>query len=484
MKYIIVGLLVFLLCMARTTSAAEEPIPVAKAGNIQGSFLVESLDHIIGFAVPIAGYYLWGGGTGDPLPINFKYSGFLYGITIGDITFENINPLTQGNVEWMGDTGLNLTINNITTNAYVDLKVYLLWIFPMWGLRVRFNDLNITAGIDFSEAYNRYPQLDLDLDLQYGKFEWKFFIIGWIVRLFISEQTLMGYIQSAISGAIDSLNETLRNRKPETFLVNIMGDLAANVGPSMPIKLDKTNDLLYFGLDGRIHNTTTGQYSNEVMAQSATRFPRAHSNQFFIHQSTIESAMRAAKRLFMPISIADPSFNQLLGIYIPELFDKYGAKGSFKIEAEASDDFNVRFTLEHGISLTNVGLGVIIYGKKSGLFTSYEEALKFSFTLDIEEVDVHIQELVVYTNIGDAKVTNAFLTQSNIGTITRNNWNQFFETLINFQLNEINVNNKEFDIKSLDQQIDLISGQIPNSTVAFNYKEGFMYAGMRFFNDN
>jgi len=467
-----------------STGSCEQPIPPSKPGNIQGQFLVESLNHIVGFAVPIAGYYLWGGGTEAPIPINFQYSGFLFGIKVGDLTFTPIDPLTSGKLEWMGDTGLNLTVTNITADAYVDLKVYLLWVIPMWGLRVNFNDLNVTAGIDFSQVYNRYPQLSLDLDLKYSSFDWKFFIVGWIVKLFLKESTLINLVENAIEGAVDGLNESLRSRSSDTFLINVMQDLSANLGFTRPFTLDKENDLLTFGLDGRIYNTTTGMYGNEIVQKTAARFARAHSNQIFIHQSTIQAAIRSAKHLFLPIEVEQPSFNQLLGIYIPELFEKYGDKGSFKIAVDSNDDFDVHFTLDHGISVMNVGLDVTIYGKPSGYFKSYEEALTFSLTLDLEEVDVHIQELVVYTHFGDAKVTNGFLTKSSIGEIVRNNWNQFFESLINFQLNEINVNNKEFDIKTLDEQIDLISGQVPNSTVAFNYQDEFMYVGVRFFNDD
>jgi hypothetical protein len=463
--------------------AAEEPIQKSKPGNIQGSFLVTSLDHIVQFAIPIAGYYLWGGGTEAPIPINYSYNGFLFAITIGDLTFNPIEPLTQGSLQWHGDSGLNLTITNITADAHIDLKVWLLWVFPMWGLDVKFDDLNVTAVIDFSETYNRFPQLSLDLDLKYDKFEWHYWIVGWIVKLFLSEEKLISLVEGAVAGAIDGVNEQLRNRQPDTFLVNIMEDLSANIGPSMPIQFDKDNDLIYFGLDGRVYNSTVKQYYNEVSINQMSRFPRAHSNQFFIHQSTIEQAARSLKRLFLPISLEDPGFNQLLGIYIPELFEKYGSDGQFKIEAELSDDFDLKFTLEHGISLQNAGVGIVIYAKKKGFMSKYSEALKFSFNLDIEDIDVHIQSLIIHTNIGEAKVSNSFLTYSGIGNVVRNNWDQFFESLINFKLNEVNVNNKEFDLKTLDEQIALAEGQIPNSTVAFSYKEEYMYAGIRFFND-
>jgi hypothetical protein len=465
------------------SASCEQPIPPSKAGNIQGSFMVESLNHIIGFAVPIAGYYLWGGGTGDPLPINYMYSGFLWGIKIGDITFDEVDILSGGKLSWVGDTGLNLTITNITTNAHVDLKVYLLWIIPMWGLRVNFNDLNVTAIVDFSQAYNRFPQLSLDLDLKYDKFDWGFFIVGWIVKLFLKEDKLISLVENALEGAIDGLNESLRNRNTDNFLVNIMQDLSANIGFTRPFTLDKENDLITFGLDGRIYNTTQMMYSNSIFQKEAVRFPRAHSNQIFIHQSTIESALRSVKRMFLPITISDPSFNQLLGIYIPELYEKYEG-GSFMIEADANDDFDLSFNLIKGIALRNVGLDVVIYAKPKGFFKKYSKALEFSLTVDIPEIDVHIQELVVNTHIGEAKVSNAFLMDSKIGKIVRNNWDQFFESLINFQLNEVNVNNKQFDIKTLDPQIDLTSGQFPNSTVCFSYQEEFMYIGLKFFNDD
>ena len=148
------------------------------------------------------------------------------------------------------------------------------------------------------------------------------------------------------------------------------------------------------------------------------------------------------------------------------------------------NDFDLSFNLIKGIALRNVGLDVVIYAKPKGFFKKYSKALEFSMTLDIPEIDVHIQELVVNTHIGEAKVSNAFLMDSKIGKIVRNNWDQFFESLINFQLNEVNVNNKQFDIKTLDPQIDLTSGKFPNSTVAFSYQEEFMYIGLKFFNDD
>lgn len=486
MKLSIVFLLVVVLfCTSKQVGGTEEPISSAKPGNIQGSLQVNSLNNIAAFAVPVAGYFVWGGGEGDSIPINFKYIWYGVTIQINSIKFKTVEALSQGAIQWHGDKGINLTITNITCDAHVRMNVWLLYIFPMWGLRIKFNDLNVTALLDFSDNYNRYPQLSLGLGLDYKKFDWNFWVIGWIVKIFLKNDKLISLVKGAIEGAaIDAANAILRNRDQDSFLVSIMEDLAANVGPSMAVIPDKENDLIYFGLDGRIHNTTTGDYANEVNQVAQERFQRAHSNQFFIHQSTVQAAVRSLKRLYMPISLEDPSFNQLLGIYIPELFEKYGSNGKFKIEADMNDDFNLDFSVENAISLTNVGVGVTIYAKKHGLFANdYKKALTFSMNLDIENIDLHIQDLVVHTNIGKAKVSNSYVTSSSIGDVVRNNWDQFFETLINFKTNEINVNNKEFDIKTLDQQIELSAGNIPNSTVAFNYRKEYMYFGLRFFTD-
>ena len=47
----------------------------------------------------------------------------------------------------------------------------------------------------------------------------------------------------------------------------------------------------------------------------------------------------------------------------------------------------------------------------------------------------------------------------------------------------INVDYSEFDIASLDEQIELTGGQFPNNTVSPFYQDEFLYIGITFFND-
>lgn len=73
--------------------------------------------------------------------------------------------------------------------------------------------------------------------------------------------------------------------------------------------------------------------------------------------------------------------------------------------------------------------------------------------------------------------------ESKIGPLSRNNWDQFFETLFNMVIAQVNVNYKFFDIKTLDSQIELTAGQFPNNTVSAKYRDEYLYLGITFFND-
>lgn len=176
--------------------------------------------------------------------------------------------------------------------------------------------------------------------------------------------------------------------------------------------------------------------------------------------------------------------NQLLGMYIPQLFEKYDKDVTqFKFSVETDDNFRLHLNIENGIQITNTGLKITILAKEQGFFKSFEEALVFSVHADFNSIDVHIQDLVIYTHISPVTIKESFLIKSNIGELSRNNWDQFFEGLFNMIIAQINVTNKQFDIKKLDPQIEMGAGQIPNSTVSPFIYDGFLYAGLRFFND-
>ena len=173
----------------------------------------------------------------------------------------------------------------------------------------------------------------------------------------------------------------------------------------------------------------------------------------------------------------------MLGIFIPELTAHYKKKQEYKIVMNTNDEFKVKFDMEKKVRILDLGLSMQIYGKKKKNFRySWEKALDFSIHLDIDSLDLSIQDLVVKTNINPVIVKQSFLLSSKF-PVSRNNWDQFFETLFNMVIAKIDVNYKEFDIKSLNSHIELSAGQFPNNTVAFNYEPGFMYIGFGFFND-
>ena len=115
-------LILLLLLASPLCAAPAAPVPLEKPGNIQASFTRDSVNHILGFAVPIACYYLFGGGIPDAIPIGTKISGWWGSINIIDLKFKPIDPFTQASLNWVKDASsptMKLQITNVTLEAHV-----------------------------------------------------------------------------------------------------------------------------------------------------------------------------------------------------------------------------------------------------------------------------------------------------------------------------------------------------------------------------
>jgi len=75
----------------------------------------------------------------------------------------------------------------------------------------------------------------------------------------------------------------------------------------------------------------------------------------------------------------------------------------------------------------------------------------------------------VLTHIEPVIVRESYLTESKLGPLARNNWDQFFEKFINMVIAQVNVNYKYFDIKALDDSVELTAGQFPNNTISASF---------------
>lgn len=74
----------------------------------------------------------------------------------------------------------------MTVDAYVDVRIWIGWIFPVWGARLNLKELDISAFMDARDLHGIFPQMDIKLNLEATKFDFDLWIVGWIVKLFIS----------------------------------------------------------------------------------------------------------------------------------------------------------------------------------------------------------------------------------------------------------------------------------------------------------
>lgn len=260
---------------------------------------------------------------------------------------------------------------------------------------------------------------------------------------------ILPMIEDALTSAINNLNADWRNPTKTSGLVGMVGNLMMSLHPTRRFDISQETDLIEFGLDGRLYDSEAKMYVTKSNEEWVERFERSHSNQIFIHESTVEDIVKGIIQAKFPIEIATKELNQLLGIYIPQLYDHYDTETLFRYSIEMDDNFRLHFNPEHGIQMMNTGMRINIQAQKDK--KHWETALTFSVHADFESIDVHLQDLVVYTNIKPVTIKETYLIESNIGDLPRNNWDQFFEGFFNMAISQINVNAKQFDIKKLDQ---------------------------------
>jgi hypothetical protein len=366
--------------------------------------------------------------------------------------------------------------------AHVDVRVWIAHIIPMWGANFHIKNFNINMDISTSDVYNVHPQLHITPQLEAMEVDFDFFCITWLIKWFLKPTDILPMLEKAITSGIDSLNAAWRNPQKTSGLIGLVGKLLLSLEPVRPIDMDKKTDLIEFGLDGRVFDESINYYVTKDCEETAERIERTHSNQFFIHESTVEDIVKGVLASKFPFEVQTNALDELLGIFIPQLSQHYKAGTEYKFSFIADEHFRLHLNIENGIQITNTGIEITILAKEPKA-KSFSEALKFSIHADFNSIDVHIQDLVVYTHIAPVTIKESFLLNSNIGDLARNNWDQFFEALFNMAISQINVKNSQYDIKKLDPQIEMAVGQIPNSTVSPFIYDGFLYGGLRFFND-
>lgn len=180
------ALCIVVLLLSPTSRGTE--IPLAQPGNIQASFLRDSVNHILGFVVPVLGYYLWGGGIEGNIPIGVSLKGALYTLNVNSIHFNPIDPFTTAELNWVEDDArpaMEFFINNITCDLDIDIKLWLAHIIPLWGGHFSSQDLNVTMKIGVDEAFDVFPQFFIEPHFEATDLTYSVFYLGTVIRFFI-----------------------------------------------------------------------------------------------------------------------------------------------------------------------------------------------------------------------------------------------------------------------------------------------------------
>lgn len=225
--------------------------------------------------------------------INSKISSWWGSVEIVKINFIPIDPFTQASLEWNKDgESVHLNIQNVTMAAHIDVRVWIAHMIPMWGANFHVKDLNMNFDLSTSDVYNVYPQLHITPKLDALDIDFDFFYITWFIKWFVKPASILPMLEDAITSGIQSLNEAWRNPQKTSGLIGLVGKLLLSLEPVRPIEMNKDTDLIEFGLDGRVFDQSKDHFLTKDCEEKADRLERTHSNQFFIHESTVEDIVK------------------------------------------------------------------------------------------------------------------------------------------------------------------------------------------------
>ena len=127
--------------------------------------------------------------------------------------FNPIDPYTTASLEWVDNsqTDLRFHVKNITADLHINMWVWIAHVFPMWGANFKSTNMNISIDLSFSDLYDVYPQIHIDPFLSADDLYYDFFYIGFAVRMFLDQDTLLRLVEGALTSAVKGLDESLRN---------------------------------------------------------------------------------------------------------------------------------------------------------------------------------------------------------------------------------------------------------------------------------
>lgn len=297
-------------------------------------------------------------------------------------------------------------------------------------------------------------------------------------------------INNEIKKVVDDLNAKLANNNNTAFLTNVFDPrFPMNLTTTMPPTADPIEKTVTLNFDGTFYDVAakTNHVKNPNTVDP-TRLAGVNSNQFFVHQSLVQSLMMAVYQEYLPLKVNDTNTTALVLQLFPEIKYNYGEELLTELYLDTQVESPEFLTLSQfdGIELgkNQAFQATLIVKCKNASMTEWQTAVAFAMDLQaIVNVTVNPQ-WKVFLHIPSVSVSGVNLTDDNVGMISRR-YDSLLTSVLRSAANNINVQwQKPFDITSLQPDVlPFLSNMITELHITPFYLDQFYYVGFSYFMD-
>lgn len=457
-------------------------------GAISMSLNSTSINNIMNTFVPILAYYVLNNQT---IEINETIKGIGYKLELDSVHIIEAKGFTTKIFENVPGTDLvHVKIGGVNISTTVEAELDALYFIPFKASAVNITNATLEFtlestsddGVHWGIKENTTVTVGkVDIEMKNGFLNWLVKQSSSIINKIIADQ--LPKISSLVDVEVEKIDEMLAQEGPYTFDVPILGK-------TYPLNLTMTTapkigeDLIQIYFDGLFHPaenaTDEHNFPKEINSEWPMRFEHSHSEQFYIHESMINSLFRLLDDSVFPYTMKSTNLDAAVKAAFPELAKKYGndVEVSLALTMVPNNTATpIQMKAESGIvlgSLDDVSTTVGILCSNSEV--QNEEAVVFGMNM-MAQGNLTMDKLIWYPTVDSVIVQNARVKKAHV-QLQSQDFNKLFTEMLKDESESFNAKwVKGWSIANLDPSLAMITGLLKNTTMSPYIMDGWMYAG-------
>ena len=467
----------------------EKALEIApSAGALSASFNATSLNNMLQTFVPLIAYYAL---TNKTYEINQETKSILYKFKLDRVHLNSVSGFTEKVIEEIpGTDKLHIKLSGIQVDMLLDAELDALQFIPFKASVIQASDLSIDLIVQAPSSDKVHWKIIDTTKITVGnvKIDMKNKFLNWLVKQ--SDKIVQKVIQDQLPkfGAfIDSkvleFDQIFEDKSRYNFDVpmKLYGkDLGLNL--TMTTSPQIANDLIQINFDGIFDLPEASSVKKSFKPSKKAyppRFEHAHSEQFYIHQDTVNSLLYMANDKIFPKTFNDKTVNEKILYALPEITKKYGSDVQILLDISLDESVTnpVSMNRKEGVALKSAAKASLMC-IKNGKTESSE------FTLDLSaSMNMTMREFVAYPYINSVKVSNIVKGTDQIG-LNEKEFTPLFNAIARDLFLDFNTEySAGWPLTNLDPQLGMMGALLKNMTVSPYVTDEWMYAGFSMYAD-